>query len=208
MQTSNIKEIRVLLSCPDEVVKEDDFLNDIEDIIQKVNILLVNNFNIRLELGHWKKNMSLGRGEPRVQDRINHRLVEHCDIFIGLLWTRFGTSPGTTLEGLCYESGTEEEFNLAQGLDKDVWIFFSDCPVPPSQINTEQLVKVRKFKKSLKSSQIQYSEFSKIKEFHEHFTANISEWIKARYSIADKEILEKKKDAPSKEDFRKFTKGF
>lgn len=208
MQTSNIKEIRVLLSCPDEVVKEDDFLSHIEDIIQEVNILLVNNLNIRLELRHWKKNMSLGRGEPRVQDRINHRLVEHCDIFIGVLWTRFGTSPGTTLEGLCYESGTEEEFNLAQDLTKDIWIFFSDCPVRPSQINTEQLVKVNKFKKSLKSSQIQYSEFSTIKEFRRHFTVNISEWMKTRYSIADKEILERKKDAPSKEDFRKFTKGF
>jgi len=207
MQTSNIKEIKVLLSCPDEVVKEDDFLSHIENIIREVNILLVN-WNIRLELRHWKKNMSLGRGEPRVQDRINHRLVEHCDIFIGVLWTRFGTSPGTTLEGLCYESGTEEEFNLAQDLTKDIWIFFSDCPVRPSQINTEQLVKVNKFRKSLESSQIQYSEFSTKKEFREHFLVNISEWIKTRYSIADKEILERKKDAPSKEDFRKFTKGF
>ena len=146
---ADIKEIKVFLSCPGDVVEEGNFLDIAESSIRDANSFLKNS-GLQLELRHWKKNVHLGRGEPRVQDRINNRLVDNCDIFIGVLWTKFGSSPGVNPEGTSYGSGTEEEFNLARELDKEIWILFSHCPINPWKIDFKQFSKVKAFKEALK----------------------------------------------------------
>lgn len=192
------------------MIKYDNFVDIIENLIQGYNIIFRNNLGFHFELKHWKKNVYLGRGKPRVQDRINLRLVESCDIFIGLLWMRFGSPPGINLEGKNYESGTEEEFYLARDSSKEIWLFFYDCPINPSKINPDQLKKIRKFKESIRNKQIEYSEFSSKEDFRRQFNSHISEWIRDKYSIKkalrEKEIV--KKDLPKKEDFEMYNRGF
>lgn len=202
-----LKNINVFLSCPKDIIKEGNIVDIVEKIIQQDNIYL-RKFGIQLELKHWKKNVYLGQGIPRVQDRINHRLVENCDIFLGILWTRFGSPPGTNLNEMIYGSGTEEEFYLAQRLDKELWIFFCDFPIRPSKINLQQLEKVRNFKEVLKKEQIEYAEFSSEEEFLRLMKTNISEWLGEKYSperVTEKEMYT---SLPTKEDFRKYNKGF
>ncbi len=171
----DLKVIRVFLSCPEDV-REGGFLDIIERLIQDDNIYF-KSLGFQLELRHWKKNIYLGKGEPRVQDTINHRLVENCDIFIGILWKRFGSPPGINLEGINYSSGTEEEFHIAKRLQhKELWIFF--CNAPPkslSEIDTQQLDKVRDFKETLKREQIRYEKFSSEKELRSLLKQAINE---------------------------------
>ncbi len=205
--TTDFEEIKVFLSCPEDAIKEGDFLNVVEQSIQDGNIYF-RKFGLQLELRHWKKNIWLGRGKPRVQDRINHRLVENCDIFLGILWTRFGSPPGTNLEGMSYSSGTEEEFYLAKKLDKELWVFFCDSPISPSKIDTQQLEKVRGFKEALKSEQIEYAEFSSKEGFCRLLKQNISEWLGEKYSIQTIEKGEPFTPLPTKEDFREYNRGF
>ncbi|MHA1304518.1 MAG: hypothetical protein ACTSPI_12545, partial [Candidatus Heimdallarchaeaceae archaeon] len=206
----DLKVIKVFLSCPEDV-REGNYLDIIERLIQDDNNYL-KLFGLQLELRHWKKNIYLGKSESRVQDRINHRLVENCDIFIGILWKRFGSPPGTNLEGINYSSGTEEEFYLVKRLDKELWIFF--CNSPPkslSEIDTQQLEKVRDFKETLKKEQTWYAEFSSKKELRELLQQAIVNWLQERYSIQSMEKIEKGEPStplPSKEDFKQYNRGF
>lgn len=210
MPNSQFNEIKVLLSCPEDVIRERDFLDLIEKVIRYYNYFFSKTTRTkRLELTHWKENIYLGKGRPRVQDRINYRLVDICDIFIGILWTRFGSSPGITTNGLNFESGTEEEFDRARKIVKDLWIFFCDRPINPSKIDLAQLEKVRKFKKSLKDKQIEYSEFSSLVELEKQLMSNFSEFGKEIYSLKGKKIeIPKEEVQPSREEFRKFNRGF
>ena len=210
MPNGQFNEIKVLLSCPEDVIRERDFLDLIEKVISYYNYLFSKTTGAkRLELTNWKKNTYLGRGRPRVQDRINYRLVDSCDIFIGILWTRFGSSPGITNNGLNFESGTEEEFDRARKIVKDLWIFFCDRPINPSKIDLAQLEKVREFKKRLKDKKIEYSEFSSLEKLEEQLKSVFCEFGKETYILKDKKVKNPKKVIkPSREEFRKLNRGF
>ncbi len=120
MPNSQFNGIKVLLSCPEDVIRERDFLDLIEKVVSCYNYFFSKTTRTkRLKLTHWKENIYLGKGRPRVQDRINYRLVDICDIFTGILWTRFESSPGITTNGLNFESGSEEEFDRARKIVKD-----------------------------------------------------------------------------------------
>lgn len=210
MLNSQFNEIKVLLSCPEDVSREGYFLDLIEKVISYYNHFFSKTTGAKkLELTHWKKNIYLGKGKPRVQDRINYRLVDICDIFIGILWTRFGSPPGITTNGLNFESGTEEEFYRARKISKDLWIFFCNCPINPSKIDLTQLEKVRKFKKSLKDKQIEYSEFSSLVELEKQLRSHFSIFGKERYSLeGKKKEIPQEEVQPSREEFRKLNRGF
>jgi hypothetical protein len=64
-----------------------------------------------------------GLGRP--QERINEELVRECDIFIGVIWKKWGTSTGE------YSCGFEEEFNIVlerwrQTQIPEVWIYIKN----------------------------------------------------------------------------------
>jgi hypothetical protein len=84
-------------------------------------------------------------------------LIERSDVFVGLLWSRFGTATGSAdSEGRSYGSGTEEEFHRAlERWRRDggsptslprIIVYFSDQPVPPQSVSTEQLARVQAFR--------------------------------------------------------------
>lgn len=200
-----IKEIKVFLSCPGDLK---DILPVVDEILDDVNIFLVKNYKIRLELEHWKKTIYLGKGNPRVQDRINERLVAFCDIYIGVLWTRFGMPPGIREDGITYDSGTEEEFFTALDLKKELWFFFCDSKINPSKIEPEQLIKVNEFKKLLQEKQIWYEGYTEEKEFRRKLKLNVSNWIHDQYKIIPKENVDQNIHIPTIEDFKKSSKGF
>ena len=66
-----------------------------------------------------------GKGRP--QELINED-VNSCDLFVLLLWRRWGTPSGK------YSSGTEEEFELARQLSEAnkgkpaIWLYFKKVP--------------------------------------------------------------------------------
>jgi len=203
---TGLEEIKVFLSCPEDIVK-----NGIKDVIERVfeedNIYFKNYFRLIFELKHWKKNVYLGKGTPRVQDVINEKLIKDCDIFLQVLWTRFGSPPGVTTDGINYSSGTEEEFHFAKKFDKKLWILFYTKPVPPLSIDPSQLEKIQKFREQLKKEQIRYYEFSNENELRKVLKENMSNFINEKYSVKIKE-KENIQTLPSKADFSKYSRGF
>jgi len=202
---AGLKEIKVFLSCPEDIVK-----NGIKDAIERVfeedNIYFKKHYSFIFELKHWKKSVYLGKGTPRVQDRINE-MLKNCDIYLGILWTRFGSFPASNPEGVSYSSGTEEEFYFAKSLDKKLWFLFCRYPIDPYKIDPEQLNKIKEFKEQLKSEQFWYAEFSKEDELRKILKENMSNFINERYSIKIEE-KENMQSLPGEADFSKYSRGF
>jgi hypothetical protein len=132
-------QIRVFVATPGDVSKERSILRE---LIEDFDLMFDSLEAINIRFVGWETVVpSLGRA----QELINKKL-RHADIFIGIMWNRFGSSTGK------FESGTEEEFNLAFDLWKErgvpwVMFYFSEVPsVLNSAEETDQRKKVLEFK--------------------------------------------------------------
>lgn len=76
----------------------------------------------------------------RPQSAINTQLVDRCDIFIGMFWTRLGTDTGVAI------SGTAEEIDRFVSAGKPAMLYFSNKAVPKNASEGKQTAKLRKFK--------------------------------------------------------------
>ncbi|MCA9046404.1 MAG: hypothetical protein KDA69_18910 [Planctomycetaceae bacterium] len=141
--------------------------------------------NVRLELVRWETHAFPGMGSD-AQDVINEQIPEDYDIFIGIMWCRYGTPTGRA------GSGTIEEFERAKARYDSapeslrLMFYFKDEPMPPSQIDAAQLASVGAFKSSLGTEGQLYWSFSGLDHFEQlirlHLTRQIQEW-KKRASI-------------------------
>ena len=75
----------------------------------------------------------------RPQEAINRQLVDACDMFVGMFWTRLGTSTGVA------PSGTVEEIDRFVAQGKPAMLYFSGRPAAPNA-DSKQGAKLRKFK--------------------------------------------------------------
>jgi Domain of unknown function (DUF4062) len=135
---------RVFLASPGDVSSE---RNVASDVIEELNITHGPLGNYRLELLRWETHASPGAGRPQ---QVINDLIKQYDIFVGVMWKRFGSPSGIA------DSGTEEEFNIAyarweEDQKRPLMFFFSQKKVPPasSQEDLDQQSKVFKFKQSL-----------------------------------------------------------
>ena len=86
----------VFVASPSDMQPQRDAL---EEVIRELNLTWSRKLGIRLDLVRWETH-----GVPDAQDVLNRELPDDPDIFIGLMWGRYGTP--TSSAG----SGTEEEF--------------------------------------------------------------------------------------------------
>ncbi len=117
------------------------------DAAEEINRSVAQPLGARLELIGWEETLS-GIGRP--QATINAEM-ETCDLFIGAIWTRWGSRPST--DGP-YSSGFEEEFELSRERHTRtkrpaMAMFFKN--VDPLQLSDpgEDLKKVLGFKEKL-----------------------------------------------------------
>lgn len=76
-----------------------------ERVIAEVNSTVARNLGYLIELVHWEDVVpGMGRPEQVILDQVD---IEDMDLFLGVLWNRFGTPTGKA------QSGTEEEFQVA-----------------------------------------------------------------------------------------------
>lgn len=116
-------------------------------VVDELNSMFSLKFNVHIELVGWEDTVS-SAGRP--QEIIN-RDLERCDVFIGLLWKRWGSPPDNESK---YESGFEEEFTIATSGHKQrkkpqISLFFKDIDTPALSDPGEQLQKVIAFKKKI-----------------------------------------------------------
>ena len=139
------------LASPGDLVEERRIAKEVvEEINRSIRLL---NWNIEL-LG-WEDTLP---GYMRPQEIIN-REVDVCELFIGLLWRRWGQPTGT------HESGFQEEFERArerrlQTASPEIWLFFKAVESEQLEDPGEQLKRVIAFRKSLEvSKELFFKEF-------------------------------------------------
>jgi hypothetical protein len=138
-----ITHISVFLASPSDLNEERAV---VKNVIDELNSIVRQTLNVHLDLLTWENNAYPSVGID-AQDVINKQLGDEYDIFIGMMWKKFGTP--THRAG----SGTEEEFNRAyekfvqtKGETK-IMVYFSAKPVQLDEIDVEQLGKIKEFKK-------------------------------------------------------------
>ncbi|WPR70904.1 DUF4062 domain-containing protein [Flavobacterium sp. NG2] len=184
-----ITKYRIFLASPSDLYDERESIND---VIKELNLTYGNQNNIVLELLKWETNSAPAISNNGVQNIINNDIPTY-DLFIGLLWMRFGTPTSE------FGSGTEEEFNIAyQKFQEDnnsiqILLYFKNAtPKSLDDINTEQLGKVKLFKSSLGEKNVLYWDFIVKEELSRFLRIHIPTRIENLKSKNTYETIEKK----------------
>ncbi|MFY4729846.1 DUF4062 domain-containing protein [Nitrospira sp. BLG_2] len=137
------KEFRVFIASPGDVATE---RNAVGKAVKEVNETHGEPLGYRLRLVRWETDAIPGAGRP--QQVINDQLDKY-ELFIGVMWRRFGTPTGVA------GSGTEEEIRLAfkkwiANPELPIMLYFSRQPFyPETTEDVEQMGKVLAFRKEL-----------------------------------------------------------
>ena len=158
-----IRQYSILISCPGDVLEE---LNVIKQVIENFNKTIGEANNVNLAVKHWSTHVYPESG-GKAQELINKQMVLDCDAAIAVFWTRFGTPTDN------YGSGTEEEIELLLKENKQVFLYFSNKPLPPKDMISEQYTRVKEFQNEYKEKGI-YSEYNSIDEFRQNFTNHLN----------------------------------
>jgi hypothetical protein len=147
----------------------------VDDVVIHINLTSGLAHNFRIEILKWETHSYPARAEYP-QAVINNQIGDEYDIFVGILWSRFGTP---TLD---FESGTEEEFFRAfeRSLKTQfpiLMLYFKDAPIAPSKVDIAQLGKVNDFKEKISKKGILFSSFKSEEEFEKLFLMHITNHI-------------------------------
>src|SRR5688572_15846736 len=102
-----ITKLGVFISSPTDLSEDRKIVSDVIDELNRMKVF--NDFE--LEAIMWETHAFSSIGAD-AQEVINRQINEGYDIFLGLMWKRFGTATARA------ESGTEEEFLNAVELHK------------------------------------------------------------------------------------------
>lgn len=174
--------LTVFVASPSDVIDE---RNRLEEVIRELNVTWSRELGIRLDLVRWETHAFPGFGDD-AQDVINSQIPDDYDLFLGIMWCRYGTPTKR------YGSGTMEEFSRAKArYDSDpqnvqLMVYFKDEPIPPSKLDPTQLVKVNEFRKSLGEEGGLFWNFTNVDQFEKlvriHLTRQMQVW-KSQFQI-------------------------
>lgn len=176
-----VTKLRVFVASPGDVSEE---RNRLKEVIDELNHGIAENKGLTLQYVGWDTHTWPGIGED-AQDVIN-REIEPYDIFIGIMWKRFGTPTKRA------ESGTEEEFEKAYSLWSEygrphIMLYFNNTPFfPSSKKETQQLDKVLDFKKKAIDKGALYWEYRGPKKFEKLVRKHLTKEILARENCVNK----------------------
>ena len=145
------KVLRVFIASPGDVPAERDALSRVVD---EVNVTTAPLVDCRLEAVRWETHSSPDAGHP--QQVINQQIGEY-DVFIGVMWRRFGTPSGIA------NSGTEEEFRIAYKRWEELhqlalMFYFCEAPFYPKTLDElEQMKRVLLFRQELEGKALAWS---------------------------------------------------
>ena len=141
--------LRVFLASPSDLQAERKATKEIVDRLNRT----IREIGWVVDLLGWEDRLP-GFGRP--QSQINED-VDACDLFLGVLWRRWGSPSGE------FQSGFEEEFERAvsrrrESESPEIWIYFKQ--VEHTSDPGEQLRQVIAFRKKLmQQRELLYSEF-------------------------------------------------
>lgn len=169
--------LRVFVASPEDVKEE---RIAVDNAVRELNYFLDRD-NIQLKVVKWETDVTPGVGEDQ-QDVINQDIGDDYDIFVGIMWRRFGTPTNRA------DSGTAEEFiNAYERYQKNpdslrIMFYFNQAPIIPEDIDPEQLMSLNKFKEQLGEQGVLYWTYNGVDDFERllkiHLNKKIKEWGK------------------------------
>lgn len=161
--SKNVTLYNLLISCPSDVRDE---VGLIEDAVKEFNEFYADQLGIIIKTKYWKKS-SYAQSGGKPQELLNEQIVDECDAAVAIFWTKFGSPTDE------YDSGTEEEIEIMLESGKQVFMYFSDKPISPSQMVSEEYKKIQTFREKYKDRGI-YFTYSSGEEFKKMFFAQLS----------------------------------
>ena len=136
--------LSIFVASPSDVLAEREI---VKNVVDELNQTFCKPLQLHLEMIGWENATYPAFGDYP-QGVINSQIGDEYDIFIGILWSRFGTPTKNAL------SGTQEEFERVLTRfhnDKNVEIcfYFKTDDLDPYKIDLDQFKKVKEFKSSL-----------------------------------------------------------
>jgi class 3 adenylate cyclase len=149
----NFRKLKIFVASPGDVIPEREQLKSVVERLNQPGSI-ADNMGLVLEVLDWKTHIAskvMGNKETELENLP----VDDWDLFIGILWHRFGLPAGVD-KGLEneFESVSEEDFRIAYNAWKEnrrPQVAFYRCkrPVTPMEFNLDQLGRVESFVEQL-----------------------------------------------------------
>ncbi len=153
--------LTVFLASPGDVRPERE---KVEEVVHDFNSLWSRPFRLRIELVRWETHAYPDVGAD-AQDVINNQIPDDYDIFLGIMWCRFGTPTGRA------GSGTAEEFSRAWDRRRrdpstvKLMFYFKDREPLPADADLAQIASVETFQRMLESDGVLHWTFTELNDF-------------------------------------------
>ena len=183
-----IKIYKCFIASPSDTQEEREIC---DQVFQEINKTQGEQFGFRIESKKWENDARPSFGES-AQNIINKQLLDDFQLFIGIMFTRFGTPTENA------RSGTEEEFYLAYDKKDDVEImfYFNDEPIRPNLIDTTQLNSVNEFKELIADHGGLYSKYIGFKDFERKLRLHLNKFFLKKNAYVNIQSTKRKQIAP------------
>ena len=145
---SSLRRIMVFVTSPRDVMPEREA---VRQVIEELNKIWGARKGIVLGLLDWHEHVTPWLDKYPERTLLEQLPVRSWDLFIGIIWSRFGTLTGDSRPGTgSFRSGTEQEFVLAYECYRTFGkpkILFYRCmrPIPADDLDSDQYKAVQKF---------------------------------------------------------------
>ncbi|ACM21470.1 hypothetical protein Geob_3127 [Geotalea daltonii FRC-32] len=193
--------VKVFLASPGDLSDERKIA---KTVVDEFNSLWAEQLGYQVELVGWEDTVArCGRPQALI-----NRDLEQCELFVGLMWKRWGTPPDVAGT---YSSGFEEEFNRsverrkADGLP-EISLLFKEIDTDSLRDPGAQLKKVLDFKEQLITEKtILFEHFSDFSDFEKKFRRCIADYIKCLCNVEGQVRVNSQSQAPPSEDEKQQT---
>lgn len=179
------KIIKCFIASPGDTIKE---RNICEKVFTEINTGIGIPYGFELKSLRWENDVHPGIGVDG-QDVINRQIEGKYDLFIGIMYTRFGSLTNRA------ESGTVEEFNSAYEKAKElktmeIMFYFNDQPTSPSKIDWEQYSKVQKFRDNVVGQKCMYWMYDGPEDFENQLRKHLNQYFNDQFTSGNSKAAE------------------
>jgi len=173
---TNIKVYKCFIASPNDVAAEREVC---DKVFSEINKTIGEYNHFRIESIKWENDTRPGVG-TEVQEVIFSQVGDFYEIFIGIMYKKFGTP--TKNAG----SGTEAEFNNAyerwkNGDEIEILFYFNNqSPENLNEIDPHQLIKVNDFKDKIGREGVYYNQYNGINDFEAKLRSHLSQFFQKK----------------------------
>lgn len=180
----NVKIYKCFIGSPGDTLEERKYCKEVFNTINKT---IGEKFNFRVESLMWEDDCRPTFGEDG-QDVINRQLLlNEYNIFIGIMWSRFGAPTKRA------ESGTVEEFEDAykkykENKEHEICMYFNKQDIPQSNMDIDQISKVFQFKERVSELGGLYKEYKGAEQFKENLRDHLTKYFLDKHEVNQNNI--------------------